>query len=202
MHYDPNPGGTTPADTAGDITDFSSQVTSDFNSAFDLMPDLPGIRGPMRRLKKQYGKVDEAFDFTKTMAEGTAARAAGRDASVGAANTAAQAYAAGSGGDNAAGAAVIRARALQPAMKADADTALQLASMRDDAAKGALDMKVKIATAIGELKSNYINTLASYNSNRASNATTLMKFNEARRLAEEQNRPLPPIPSGHYFQGT
>lgn len=204
IHYEPNPAGTDPNDpagTAGDVTDFSRQVKSDFKSAFGLMPDLPGIKGPLKKLRNQYGKVDETFDFSKTMAEGQTARGYNKDVAVGAANTASQAYISGGGSADAAGAAVIRARALQPALKADADTALQLASMRDDAAKGALDMKVKIATTLGELKSNYINTLASYNTSRAGNATTLMKFNEARRLMDQQNQPLPPIPPGPYFQG-
>lgn len=199
---DPNPFSTNPANVAGDVTQFSGQVESDFKSAFDLMPDLPTIRGPLRRLRKQYGKVDEAYDFTQTMKEGRAAQGASRDASVGAANAASQAYLAGSGGDNTAGAAVLRARALQPALKNDADTALTLAKMRDDAMKGALDAKVKIATTLGELKGNYINTLANYNSQRANNATAMMKFNALQKQLDLRNQPLPPIPPGQYFQGT
>lgn len=209
VHYEPNPGLNQEDDggagTAGDVTDFSRQVKHDFKSAFGLMPDLPGIHGAIRKLKKAYGGVDEAWDFSKTMAEGTRAREYGKDVAVGAANTASQAYMAGSGGDNAAGAAVIRARALQPAMKADADTALQLAAMRDEAARGALAEKVKIATTLGELKNNYISTLASYNSNRAGNATTLMRFNEAQRqrdLLMQPPLPLPDTGGGHYFQGS
>ena len=134
-----------------------------------LMPKLPGIKGVMNRLKDVYKSAGTAFDSTGLMAEGQRTRDYGLAVGTGAANTAAQEYLNSPNGGDATGAAVIRARALMPAMKQDSEFALALQEMKMKAAQEQVKTSAAIASSIADTKSNYINTLANYNSNKASN---------------------------------
>lgn len=121
------------------------------------------------RLKGLYDSSGSAFDVSDTINAMSKSRETNLTIGSEAANTAASKFTEGSpvNGSTAAGAAMVRAKALLPFLHEDSEAAGNQAAYKDNAKQKALAAATDIASKLAELTQNYTNSLATYNSQKA-----------------------------------
>lgn len=155
--------GQTPGQTE---TDFGNAYSSAVNS----YSPFPSDRTEMDQLQSVYNNVPAAFDTSATVASMNAARQSALTTGTQAANNASQKFQQSQipGSSNATGAAMIRAQSLLPFMNADTTAAGNIGQYQDTAKQGALAASAGIATTLANLEATYNQSLANYNSSKAS----------------------------------
>lgn len=135
-----------------DVKALTASLDAQKAAALGVMGKIGNIRKPKQKLWNQFEATGENAEANAAMSlelGQQAGAAAGAEYSAG--------VAASGGGENAgAGAAMLRAKALLPVIQ-------QNYQIKNEAIK----QKADIASTIGNLKMNYINTLANYNKDKA-----------------------------------
>lgn len=157
--------GMTAAATTGDFNTSYNQATA----GYAPFPDS-GTQGDINQLQSVYNNIPGAYDVSGTVNAMNAARQQSLTTGTQAANNAASQYqqAQGPGQYAGAGASVLRAQALLPYMNADTQAAQSQGQYSDSARQAALQQSASVADQIATLQQNYTNSLAAYNSSRAS----------------------------------
>lgn len=171
------PVGETQAGTGTGLYGMTSTATTGaFNTSYNQatagyapFPDS-GTQGDINQLQSVYNGIPAAYDVSGTVNAMNAARQQSLTTGTQAANNAASQYqqAQGPGQYAGAGASVLRAQALLPYMNADTQSAQSEGQYSDTARQAALQQSASVADQIATLQQNYTNSLAAYNSGRAS----------------------------------
>lgn len=154
--------------SAATSTDFGNAYQN-ATSGYAPFPDS-GTQGDINQLQSVYNEIPGAYDVSSTLKAMDAARQASLTTGQQASNNAASQYqqAQGQGQYAGAGASVLRAQSLLPYMTADTSAAQSEGQYSDTARQTALTTAASVADQIATLQQNYTNSLASYNSSRAS----------------------------------
>lgn len=174
----PNYNATDSITRAGAGSGLFGQTPAQTNAAFDSAYDtgtskfdpFPTDRTEMDQLQSLYGTVGSAFDVSGTVSKMDQARGTNLLTGQQASNNAAQKFQESQipGQSNQTGAAMIRAQSLLPFLQSDTAAAQSEGQYQDTAKQGALSAAAGIATTLANLEQNYNQSLASYNSSKAS----------------------------------
>lgn len=148
-----------------------SQFTQDYQTAQAGYAPFPGggTQKAIHQLQDLYNTVPSQYDVSGTLSSLNTARQASLTTGQQASNTAAAKFAQAAPGQYAgAGASVLQAQSLLPYMTQDTQAAASEGQYADTARQNALNASASIANNIAQLQQGYTNSLASYNSQKAS----------------------------------
>lgn len=146
------------------------QFTDAFQTAQSGYAPFPGAgtQSAINQLQDLYNTVPSQYDVSNTISSLNTARQSSLTAGQQASNTAAAKFQAAASGQYAgAGASVLQAQSLLPYMQADTQAAASEGQYADTARQNALNASASIANNIAQLQQGYTNSLASYNSQKA-----------------------------------
>lgn len=150
----------------------TSQFESSYGKAVGGYAPFPdtGVEGDIGQLQDVYNKIPSAYDVSGTLNAMNSARQASLTTGQQASNTAAQKFQEAQGPSQyaGAGASVLRAQSLLPFMTSDTQAAQSQGQYADTARQAALTTAANVANQIAQLQQSYTNSLASYNSGKAS----------------------------------
>lgn len=154
---------------SGDASNAFDSAYSKATAGYAPFPDT-GTQGDINQLQDVYNKIPAAYDVSGTLSAMNAARGASLTTGQQASNTAANKFAESQqpGQYTGAGASVLRAQSLLPFMTADTQAAQSEGQYADTARQTALTTAASVAAQIAQLQQSYTNSLASYNSSKAS----------------------------------
>lgn len=154
--------------SAGDITSGFGSAYSKATAGYAPFPGAP-VQKSIAQLQGVYNGIPGAYDVSGTVNAMNAARQSALLTGQQASNTAAQSYtnAQQPGQYTGAGASVLRAQALLPFLNADTSAAADVGKYTDTAKQAASSASASIATQLAQLQQQYTNSLASYNSSKA-----------------------------------
>lgn len=160
-----SPFGLTPDQTNSGFDAAYSKATSGYAPFQDT-----GVQSSIGQLQGVFNQIPSAYDVSGTVSAMDKARQGALTAGQQASNTAASKFqdAQGPGQYSGAGASVLRAQSLLPFMTADTSAAQSEGQYADTARQTALTTAASVANQIAQLQQTYTNSLANYNSSKAS----------------------------------
>jgi len=154
------------------------EINQRYQSAYDQGAakfdpwDGSATKNAINLVRNDYGKVAKEYDTTEAIGSMQDLRRQSLLTGQNAANLASQKYQESQipGQNNRVGSSMVRAQSLLPFLQADAEGLVQEKTYASEARRSALTESTRIASLLANLEQNYTNSLADYNTKKATTA--------------------------------